>query len=498
MTHLSSDSAPAAGSAVASENASAAQSINAQTIVSANLSTPAAAQTSANEAAFDCDIVIVGAGPVGLALACDLMRRSATAHLSLMLLDARDQDASAKDPRVLALSYGSRILLDPLGWSTEVTPIEKIHISQRGHFGRAEIDRREHDLPALGYVVRYGAVTRALHAGFVKQVSSGGRAQLLENCTVSTTRQDADGVTVQCRETASAATSATATQRQQPTSPPSATATAQMPTEPIAHNLRQLRARLVIHAEGGSSEHAIEQRHSRDYGQTAIVGAVRCSAPLPRVAWERFTSEGPIALLPLAESGAQVSTASPAPAIAQGMANNASSPQRAFDYALVWCQSPENAQRRLALSDEAFLAELGLAFGGRVGHFTQIEGRARFALGLQSRTSLVNGLTAAIGNAAQTLHPVAGQGLNLGLRDAQALATALSQHGPTSAALKAFAAQRRVDRAITIGLTDGLARGFTVDFPPLAALRGLALAALDFLPGTKTVLARQMIFGQRR
>jgi len=351
--------------------------------------------------------------------------------------------------------------------------------------------------------VRYGALMRALHAGFLKQVSNGGRAQLRENCTVSTTRQDAEGVTVQFRETTRAITQKTgqktAPQAQQPTSPGTGTTTAPTSPAPITNNLRQLRARLVIHAEGALSEHAIEERRSRDYGQTAIVGAVRCDAPLPRVAWERFTSEGPIALLPLAESGAQMSTTSPTPAIAQGTAKGASvPPQRAFDYALVWCQTPDNAQRRLTLSDAAFLAELGHAFGGRVGHFTQVEGRARFPLGLQSRTTLIDGLTAAIGNAAQTLHPVAGQGLNLGMRDAQALATALSQHGPTAAALKAFAAQRRVDRAITIGLTDGLARGFTVNFPPLAALRGLALAALDFLPGTKTVLARQMMFGQRR
>ena len=424
------------------------------------------------EAAFDCDIIIVGAGPVGLALAGDLMRRSATAPLSLILLDARDLDASTRDPRVLALSYGSRVLLEPLGWSNEVTPIEKIHISQRGHFGRAEIDRHEHDLPALGYVVRYGALTRALHAGFHRQVSSGGRAQLRENCAVIATRQDAEGVTVQFSD--------------------------------ATRTTGKLRARLVIHAEGGLASHAIEERRSRDYGQTAIVGAVRCDAPLPRVAWERFTLEGPIALLPLAESGAQHSAASLVPASASASsahaapAKNATAPQRACDYALVWCQTPDNAQRRLALSDADFLMELGHTFGSRVGHFTHIEGRARFPLGLQSRTTLVDGLTAAIGNAAQTLHPVAGQGLNLGMRDAQALAAALGQHGPTAAALQKFATDRRVDRTITIGLTDSLARGFTVDFPPLAALRGFALAALDFLPATKTLLARQMMFGQRR
>lgn len=430
----------------------------------------------ASPSQYDCDIIIVGAGPVGLALAGDLMRRSATAGLSLIVLDARDAQASTRDPRVLAVSYGSRILLEPLGWSGEATPIEKIHVSQRGHFGRAQIDRHEHDLPALGYVVRYGAVTRALVAGFSRLAASGSNAHLKEHCTVTETLQDAEGVTVRFTVGAPIATNAV---------PDKSTALVAPATA------GQLRARLVVHAEGAPSTVADTAKRSRDYGQTAIVGAVRCTTPIPRMAWERFTTQGPIALLPLAECVM--------PSSAVLSSNGASkTPQRAFDYALVWCQAPEEANRRLALSDLAFLAELGVAFGERVGRFTHIEDRARFALGLQSRTTLVDGLTAAIGNAAQTLHPVAGQGLNLGLRDAQALAAAIGQYGATAAALKQFAAHRRLDRTITIGLTDSLARGFTVDFPPLAALRGLALAALDFLPGTKSVLARQMMFGQRQ
>ena len=108
------------------------------------------------------------------------------------------------------------------------------------------------------------------------------------------------------------------------------------------------------------------------------------------------------------------------------------------------------------------------------------------------------GARVAIGNAAQTLHPVAGQGLNLGLRDAHALSDALSADGPTPLALAHFAQRRALDRRLTIGATDTLARLFTVDFPPLAALRGLALTALEFLPPVKTALARQMMFGQRR
>lgn len=121
--------------------------------------------TAASTPAFDFDIAIVGAGPVGLALAGWLARRSATRALSVALVDARDPDASENDPRAIAVSQGSRMLLDTLGWPGDATPIEHIHVSQRGHFGRTLIERDEHDLAALGYVARYGSIVRALARG---------------------------------------------------------------------------------------------------------------------------------------------------------------------------------------------------------------------------------------------------------------------------------------------------------------------------------------------
>jgi len=234
---------------------------------------------------------------------------------------------------------------------------------------------------------------------------------------------------------------------------------------------RTLRARVLVNAEGGLYQDTRE--HARDYGQTAIVGTVSVSAPQPNVAWERFTREGPIALLPC------------------GGARHA-------DYSLVWCCTPGEAARRAQLPDDALLAELGAAFGERMGRFTHIKGRATFALGLNALHALVDRRAVAIGNAAQTLHPVAGQGLNLGLRDAHALGDALSLHGATTPALSHFAQRRALDRRLTIGATDTLARVFTLDFAPLAAIRGLALTALEFVPPVKTALARQMMFGQRR
>ncbi|CAG9249407.1 2-octaprenyl-6-methoxyphenol hydroxylase [Paraburkholderia unamae] len=414
---------------------------------------------------FDHDVTIVGAGPVGLALAGWLARRSATQALSIALIDAREPEDSAGDPRAIAVSQGSRTLLEALAWPHDATPIERIHVSQRGHFGRTLIDRHDYDLPALGYVARYGAIVQSL-----AQAVRGTGVHWLHHAQAHDPVVEHDGVTLPVLS---------------------------------AGVERRLRTRILVNAEGGlyrpQAQRPVEDeadegdasnnrdaasapptqargdiKRTRDYGQTALVGVVTLSAPQPHVAWERFTNEGPIALLPMG-----------------GV--------RGADYALVWCCSPAQAERRAQLNDADFLAELGAAFGPRMGRFTQVHGRAAFPLGLNALDALVSGhgRIAAVGNAAQTLHPVAGQGLNLGLRDAHALADSLAQHGATPRALADFAGRRAFDRRMTIGATDTLARLFTVDFGPLATLRGLALTALEFAPPVKTALARQMMFGQR-
>ena len=426
-------------------------------------------------APHEFDVTIVGAGPVGLALAAWLARRSASAVLSVALVDARDPEAAAGDPRAIAISEGSRMLLEPFGaWPLDANAIERIHVSQRGRFGRTLIERDEHGLPALGYVARYGSIVHAL-AGAVRRTHT----HWFTGCRAL---------------------------------PPQTEPDAPFVTLPIesAHVQRMLRTRILINAEGGlygqadkksprpessdadagahghTDTHAhadtgpaaalarvLTKRETRDYDQTAIVGTVTVSSPQPHVAWERFTDEGPIALLPMG-----------------GV--------RHADYALVWCMRPAEAARRGELSDAALLAELGVAFGERMGRFEAIKGRAAFPLGLVAADALVRGRIASIGNAAQTLHPVAGQGLNLGLRDAHALADALASQGATPDALAQFARRRAFDRRMTIGATDTLARLFTLDVGPLALLRGLALTALECVPPAKSVLARQMIFGQRR
>lgn len=458
------------------------------------------------EQTFDFDVTIVGAGPVGLALAGWLARRSVTRELKIALIDAREPEDSVADPRAIAVSHGSRMILEPLRWPADATAIQRIHVSQRGHFGRTLIDHSEHGLPALGYVLRYGSIVhglaetvRATPVHWFRSTSAGTPLQEEDGVTLpietaGVTRRlrtrilvsaegglfgDQKGDRHEGRHGAKGGDDHAAHNLAADAAHGPAAARAQA-AEPDTLNARTEERDFDAHARGPSANHE-NGRHARrrdktgrrDYGQTALVGTVSVSAPQPHVAWERFTPEGPIALLPMG-----------------GV--------RGADYALVWCCAPEEAARRAQLPDDAFLSELGTAFGTRMGRFTQIKGRASFPLGLNAVDTLVRGRVVAIGNAAQTLHPVAGQGLNLGLRDAHALVDALSAEGPTPLALATFAQRRALDRRMTIGATDTLARLFTVDFAPLAILRGLALTALEFAPPVKTALARQMMFGQRR
>ena len=220
-------------------------------------------------------------------------------------------------------------------------------------------------------------------------------------------------------------------------------------------------ASCIVHAEG--SPHEAGKR----YAQDAIVGLLSAEPPSTVTAFERFTPEGPLALLPY-----------------EGR------------YALIWSMRPERAQGLVAATEAEVLKALQAAAGNAIGSGTRIEKRALQALSLKVRGARVEGNEVYIGNAAQTLHPVAGQGLNLGLRDAWDLARILRSAPDVSAATRArFAAQRRLDAGATIRITDFLASGFAGDNAFLRAARGAALTALDIFPGPRRFLARRMIFG---
>lgn len=385
---------------------------------------------------LQADVAICGAGPVGLALAA-LMAHRGVAGERIVLIDAKALGQAISDPRSIALSWGSRMLLVDVGaWANvqpHATPIHEIHVSRRGHLGRSMLDRAEHKLDALGYVARYGDVVDAL-----SRACARAGVRVLRPVRVAALHENHDGVVLDLDDG------------------------------------RTLHAKVAVQAEGGVFGEQAERTQRRDYVQTAVIARVSTSAPIAHRAFERFTDEGPLALLP--QDGPD-----------------------GHQYALVWCVRPERAQQLLDLGEDEFLRQLGDAFGERLGTFTRAAERAAFPLGLNADPRF-SARTVAIGNAAQTLHPVAGQGLNLGLRDAAVLARLLARgidgERGIPDALARFADERARDRGAIIRTTDAMARVFA-NTGPLQPVFGLALAALDTVKPARTMLADLMMFGRR-
>lgn len=371
------------------------------------------------------DIAICGAGPVGLALSLHLARQG-VAPARIAAIDAKPLEQAIRDPRTIALSEGSRQILADIGcWPHAATAISRIHVSRRGHFGRTVIDADEMNVAALGYVARYGDLVAAL-----SQASEHAGIALLRPLHATSCSEDAAGVDLRLAEGST------------------------------------LRSSVLVQAEGGVFAEQAARAQRRDYQQTGVIAHVVASRPPAGVAYERFTDEGPLALLPQDDG-----------------------------FALVWCARPDAARRLQGLDDAAFLAQLQTAFGMRAGRFTRASPRHAYPLGLNAQ-AVATARTVTIGNAAQTLHPVAGQGLNLGLRDAVVLARLLAQ-GTATDAIASFLRQRSTDRKITIGLTDALARMFANSFAPAQSLLGAGLALTDLLPGARRALAEHMMYGHR-
>jgi 2-octaprenyl-6-methoxyphenol hydroxylase len=333
---------------------------------------------------------------------------------------------------VLALSYGSRQILERLGaWGRfDATPIETIHISHQGGFGRTVIRAGDYGLPALGYVTEAAAVASALQDTLARRGIEARYDSRVESATASATDVvlRIDG--------------------------PDGTAT--------------LNVMLVAHVEGSADGEGLLQR---DYAQQAVITVVRTAEPHRGLAYERFTPQGPLALLPHRDR-----------------------------YAVVYTAPTAAAQRLLELDDDAFLQTLQAHFGTRLS-FVSAAPRAAFPLALRARREPVATRCVWLGNSAQTLHPVAGQGFNLALRDVWSLAELLREPmaaDPGQATVLArYAATRRMDRGSVIGFTDTLIRVFGSGNPLLAAARGGGLALLDILPPLREFVAKRMIFGAR-
>lgn len=397
---------------------------------------------SATTTAPDCDVLIAGGGMVGASLAVAL----AGLPLRVMLVEAVPAGSPGQpsfDARTTALSRSSQHILATLGiWAgvaADAAPIRRIHVSERGRFGTTVIDGDEEGGEPLGYVLE----NRLLGAALWRAMGARPGLEIRAPASVSAVATGEDAVTATLRSGAGAA---------------------------------DVRTRLLVVADGARSPLraglGIAAR-VRPYGQVAITGNVAVSNPgSGGTAFERFTAAGPLALLP-------------------------AGPGR---YGFVLTRRAAEAEAIVALPDAEFLALLQAEFGHRLGRFDRVGVRSSYPLDLVVAGAVTGPRVAVIGNAAHGLHPIAGQGYNLGLRDAAALAELLAERpaDPGDAMLLArWAAWREPDQRKVVAFTDGLVRLF--DRPGLGVLRGLGLALFDTLPGAKPLLAREtMGLGGRR
>lgn len=392
---------------------------------------------SAN-ASHSVDVAIVGGGMVGASLAVALR----DTDLTVALIEGFAPDAAAQpsfDERTTAIGNGSRAVFEGLGvWpqmAGEGAAIRTIHVSDAGRFGFARLSATELDLEAFGYVLP----NRAIGRGLWSALESAPRLTAFV-----------------------------------PARPAKATvkgSSAVLDIERVGGARERVQASLLVAADGAQSMLRSTfglPSHIEDYGQVAVVANVAADRRHDGTAYERFTSVGPLALLPLADGS----------------------------YTVVWALAPDAAERARALPGPEFLAELQRRFGWRAGRFVRVGTRAAYPLALTRSDATHAERLVLIGNAAQSLHPVAAQGFNLGLRDAATLAEVLvaaraqGEDVGSDAVLNRFAAARDADRRGVIQFTDGLVKLFRSDRPGMGLLRDLGLLLFDLTPPAKRALSR--------
>ncbi|HEX7417419.1 MAG TPA: 2-octaprenyl-6-methoxyphenyl hydroxylase [Steroidobacteraceae bacterium] len=395
------------------------------------------------------DLAIIGGGLVGASLALALR----DLPLRVLLIERFAPESASQpsfDERTTALGNGSRRIFEALGvWqemARDAAPIRAIHVSDAGRFGFARLNALDQGVEAFGYVVPNRVIGAALW-GRLRELAdpragAAARLQLDVRMPAHTGRIDIepDVARLEVLSDAGAAPSSVHTS-------------------------------LLVAADGAQSsvrDMAGIGSHVQDYEQVAIVVTVGTDRPHDGTAYERFTPGGPLAVLPLANGR----------------------------YTVVWTLAPAVAARILEADDAQFLAELQRSFGWRAGRFVQVGRRGAYPLALTRADATTAARTVLIGNASQALHPVAGQGFNLGLRDAAALAEMICecvQRGADCGAadeLRSFAAQRAADRRGVVGFTDGLVKLFGSTRPGVGALRNLGLLLFDLAPSAKSALAR--------
>lgn len=398
------------------------------------------------------DILIIGSGMVGASLAVALKQVPLRIGvIEAVPLTAADQPSY--DTRAIALSMGSARIFDAMGvWDAMVaegvTPIRRIHVSDRGHFGKVRLSAEEEDVDALGYVAEAGVMGKALAAA----MEGLPNAELICPARFVSLKIEEDQAKVEVDQDGL---------------------------------MRSIGCRLVVAADGGRSQvrdHVGARTFGLGYGQTAIIANVVTDREHGHVAYERFTDSGPLALLP-----------SRAP---EGSPDREQGDRR---WSLVWTARDEQVAGIMELSDGAFITRLQKRLGRRAGRVISTTPRHAYPLGLLYVRDHVRSRLAFIGNAAHAIHPVGGQGFNLGLRDVAELAEVLAdatQHGDDPGSmitLKRYADWRRPDYIRVMGMTDGLVRSFSTNFKPAVVARDLGMVAMDLFPSLRHQFARQFM-----
>jgi 2-octaprenyl-6-methoxyphenol hydroxylase len=386
------------------------------------------------------DIIIAGGGMVGSSLALALAPLGLrTAIVEPVAREAGQQPSF--DDRSTALSRSSQRMFEAMGnWDAVVaasTPITSVHVSDRGRFGFAHIDANEQGVEALGYVV----INRVLGGVLQGALSAVANLDVLCPASLVAASPGADGVTVTLEQNGKQAA---------------------------------IVCKLLVAADGANSavREMVGIGVSRvPYEQRAIVGNLLPQRAMRNRAFERFTEDGPLAMLPVADGRA----------------------------GFVWVVAERDAERILALEDAAFLTELQQTFGNRLGELTRVGKRSNYPLSLSKAIRLTAQRSVLVGNSAHGLHPAAAQGFNLGLRDVAALADCIADARDENPAafdpgapelLARYAEWRRADQQKLVRFTDGLVRLFGDPRPPIAALRGAGMLAFDLVPGVRKVFAR--------
>jgi 2-octaprenyl-6-methoxyphenol hydroxylase len=383
------------------------------------------------------DVIIAGGGMVGASLACALSGQG----LRIAQVEAVEPETRGEagyDDRAIALAYGTRRIFDGLQlWdslATAATPIHQIHVSDRGHFGMVRMDRADEGLAAIGYVVPARAIGQVL-ANAITDIKG---LDVFCPATVSTVRRSVGAVEVD-----------------------------------VSHqgSMNTLNARLIVAADGADSplreQFGIGSVIS-DYRQTAIVTNITPQLPHNNIAYERFTESGPLALLPMSEGRC----------------------------AVVWTVVSTDTEAVMALDEAGFIEQLQSRFGFRLGRLERVGRRQAWPLRLVRAKESVRERLALVGNAVHTLHPIAGQGFNLGVRDIAVLAEVLvdalnAGEDPGSlAVLQRYADWQRRDHNNVTVFTDGLARLFSLPLPALGMARSAGMLAFDLLPPAKRLLTR--------